>query len=85
MLIFGLYFCYNAKEKQEISKQCKPMNTFMEFLTLLGFGLIVYILQFMSEFFFKHLFIQGKVLLSVPCLLLLRNLPLFIFRHFGDA
>ena len=35
------------------------MNTFMEFLTLLGFGLIAYILQFMGEFF-KPLFIQGN-------------------------
>lgn len=36
-------FLLQCKRKQEITKQYEPVNTFMDFLTLLGFGLIVYI------------------------------------------
>lgn len=36
------------------------MNTFMESLTLLGFGLIVYILQFTSEFLLNIYLSRGK-------------------------
>lgn len=68
MLIFGLYF-RNAKERRK--SQCEPMNIFIEFQTVLGFDLIVYILQFMSEFF-KPLFIQGRF---AEGLLLLSNPP----------